>query len=414
MASIQKAISLVQVHRYEDAVAELHLVLAQDPEDDFAHYQLATTYLSMPDSDKKALEAIDGALGIQPDDADYLATKAIILNALNRHKEALVVVTNAIASDPGPYQWYARATVLMGLRRWSDALAACVKALELEPDYDSALDLKNLILRVQGNLDSAEELTMEQLSRNAESPLALANAGWTQLQRGERDKAEELFRDALRLEPDNEYARSGLVEAFKSRSRFYRLYLSWVFLLQRMEGKSQWILILGLYFGFKIGRELLSLVHPLLGVAVLVLYLGLCFGTFLAPGIGHGLLLKDRFARHALTRREKIDGVLVGGLFFGGIFLAAVGLVVEIPLLAYLGLGMLVASVPSSVVARNLSKPGQLVFGGIAALALVGALHSWFFYRETGEVISGLGAMALVAAALSTWMTAISSLVNLE
>lgn len=414
MASIQKAISLVQVHRYEDAVAELHLVLAQDPEDDFAHYQLATAYLSMPDSDKKALEAIDGALGIQPDDAGYLATKAIILNALNRDKEALVVVTNAIASDPGPYQWYARATVLMGLRRWSEALVACEKALELDPDYDSALDLKNLILRVQGNLDSAEELTMEQLSRNAESPLALANAGWTQLQKGERDKAEELFRDALRLEPDNEYARSGLVEAFKSRSRFYRLYLSWVFMLQRMEGKSRWILILGLYFGFKIGRGLLTLVHPLLGVAVLVLYLGLCFGTFLAPGIGHGLLLKDRFARHALTSREKIDGVLVGGLFFGGIFLAAIGLLIEIPILAYLGLGMLVASVPASVVARNLSRPGQLVFGGIGALAIVGALHSWFFYRETGEVISGLGGLALVAAALSTWLTAVSSLVNLD
>jgi len=42
-----------------------------------------------------------------------------------------------------------------------------------------------------------------------------------------------------------------------------------------------------------------------------------------------------------------------------------------------------------------------------------GAIHSWFFVGETGEMISGVGLLGLVAAALSTWLTSVRSLVNL-
>ncbi len=414
MASIEKAISLRNVHRYEEAVAELHLLMAQEPENALAHFQLALTYSSMPEGDKKALEAIDGAIGIEPNDPDYLSTKALILCDLGREKEALKVANDALALEPDSYQWYAKAVSLSGLRKWSDARMACDQALELDPDYDSALDLKNMLLRVQGDLGGAESGTMEQLSRNAESPMALANAGWTHLQGGDAKKAEELFREALRVDPNNEYARSGLVEAFKSRSLFYRLYLKWVFMLQRMEGKTQWILIIGLYFGYRAGRAILSQVHPGLGIAVVVVYLGLCFGTFLAPGIGSGLLLKDRFARLALTSKEKLDGLVVSGLFFGGILLAGLGLGFKLTFLAYLGCGMLIAAVPATLVVRNLSKKGQVIFGGVAVLAIVGAIHSWQFSQETGELISGVGGIALLAAMLSTWLTSSDSLVNLD
>lgn len=414
MASIEKAISLRNVHRYEDAIAELHLVLAQDPESAFAYFHLALTYSAMPAADAKALEAIDGAIAIEPTDADYLATKALILCDMDQEKKALAVSEDALALDPGSYQWYAKATSLAGLRKWSDARAACENALELDPDYDSALDLRNVILRVQGDLDSAESATMEQLSRNAESPTALSNAGWTKLQRGDRAKAEELFREALRIDPANEYARSGLIQAFKSRSLFYRLYLKWVFMLQKMEGKSQWVLMIGIYLGYRVGRELLAMVHPILGIVMIVLYLGLCFGTFLAPGIGSGLLLKDRFARLALTGKEKLDGLVVSGLFFGGAFLAGIGFLIGPGLLAYLGCGMLIAAVPAAMVMRNLSKTGQLVFGGIAVMVLVGAIHSWNFHQQTGELISGLGVIVLLLAMLSTWLASSDSLVNLE
>jgi Tfp pilus assembly protein PilF len=413
MASIEKAISLRNIHRYDDAIAELHLILAQDPENAFVFFQLALTYSATPDGDAKALESIDGALGVEPNDADYLATKALILVDLDRDKEALKVADEAVALDPDSYQWYARARALSGLRKWKDAKEACEQALEIDPDYDAALNLKNVLARVQGDLDSADMGTMQQLSRNAENPVALSNAGWTRLQRGERAKAEELFREALRIQPNNEYARSGLVEAFKSRSLFYRLYLKWVFMLQRMEGKSQWVLIIGLYLGYRVGRELLAKVHPLLGVAVVVLYLGLCFGSFLAPGIGSGLLLKDRFARLALSTREKWDGLLVSVLFLGGLLIAIVGFVAGLSFAAYLGSGMLIASVPASLVVRNLAKQGQLLFGGIALFVILGALHSWHEQPFTGDVISGIGVFALLAAMLSTWLTSSDSLVRL-
>lgn len=414
MASLEKAMSLMAVHRHEDAVAELHRLLAREPEFSPAHYQLALAYSAMPDAGEKALEAIDRAIALDADDADYLATKALILCDLDRAKEGLKVAEEALSLDPGSFQWYAKASALMGLRKWRDALTACECAQELDPDYDAALNLRTLLVRVTGNLEAAESGSLEQLSRRPEDPVALSNAGWTYLERGERAKAEELFREALRIDPNDEYARDGLLQAFKSRSLFYRVYLKWVFLLQRMEGKSQWLLIIGLYLGYRVGRAALDQIHPVLGGVVVLAYLLLVFGTFLAPGIGNGLLLKDRLARLALTAREKWDGLLVAGLFFGGMALAALGFALALDFLIFLGCGMLVGAIPSSLVARNLSKTGQLLFSGVVALALLGAIHSWMGYQQGGELISDLGLMAVVSAALSTWLSSVDSLVKLS
>jgi hypothetical protein len=52
----------------------------------------------------------------------------------------------------------------------------------------------------------------------------------------------------------------------------------------------------------------------------------------------------------------------------------------------------------------------------LRSLIEAGTIHSWFFVGETGEIISGvglLGLLGLVAAAFSTWLTSVRSLVNL-
>jgi hypothetical protein len=376
------------------------------------------TYLGMPEHEEKALPSIDDALAIDADDSDYLAMKSLILSNLEREKEGLTVADQAIAINPGPFQWYVRAIALAEARLWQGAHDACEKALELDPDFEGAANLQNNILRAQGKLDDSERSTMAQLARNAENPDALANAGWTKLQQHDPKKAEELFRESLRIEPQNENARDGLIESYKARSLFYRLYLRWVFLLQKMEGKNQWAVIIGFYLLYRFGRAAMSNIHPALGVAVVVLYLVLAFGTFIAPGIGHFLILKDRIARLSLNQRERRDGLAVGGSFFLGLLLVILGFTALPSALAILGGAFILATIPFSLVFRNIRTKGQLLFGGIAlfdiaagAFALSqGALIATLFDGPAGPLVT----IAILATFLSTWISAVPSLVRLR
>ena len=64
---------------------------------------------------------------------------------------------------------------------------------------------------------------MEALGRNPENAHTNANQGWSLLHGGQPGKALEHFREALRLDPDLEFARAGMVEALKADPLgFYR------------------------------------------------------------------------------------------------------------------------------------------------------------------------------------------------
>ena len=416
MASLQRAQQLRNLHRNDDALAEIKLVLAQDPDNAEAFAELTITLLDMDGRKKEALEAINSAIALEADDPEYLAMKSVVLSALDREKEALIVADDALRFSPGPFQWYAKAVAHAGLRQWSAAETACNRALEIDSDYDSVLNLKNNVLRMQGRLEEASRNTEVQLSRNAENPHALANAGWTHLQRGDFKKSEELFREALRSDAENEFARSGLVEAYKARSLFYRLFLKWVFFLQKMEGKSQWILIIGIYLIYRLGRSALEKIHPGLGVAVMVLYLLFVLGAFIAPGIGHFLLLKDKLARLSLDAREKWDGIIVGGLFFGGILITAIGALISIEGLVFVGGSWVVATVPAALVFRNYSRNGQFLFGGIALFAIITGLTCLYHSLTFGDPFAGrAGSMigiSLLGVVLSTWFANSDSLMK--
>ena len=415
MASLEYAQLLRERHRTDEAIAQIKLVLAEEPDNADAHFLLALTYLSAEGKKREALKSIDSAIAIEADNPEFLSAKSIILSSLDRGKEALSVAETAMGFDPGPFQWYAKGIAHTELRQWSQAEVACNRALEIDADYEEALNLKNNILRIQGKLDQADLASAAQLSRNAENPDALANAGWAQLHRGDHKKAEELFRDALRSEPENEYARSGLVEAYKARSLFYRLYLKWCFLLSRMEG-NQWVIIIGIYLAYRFGRAILSQIHPVLGVILGIVYLLLVFGVFIAQGIGHFLLFKDRLTRLTLDRREKLDGLAVGGLFFGGVIAALSGVAFGSSGLLFLGIGFVMACIPSALVFRNYSRTGQLLFGGVALLCIFTGAGALIMSLTKGEAmhppIDGLFSFSLLATVICTWLANVKSLMR--
>ncbi|MCW1886439.1 tetratricopeptide repeat protein [Luteolibacter flavescens] len=404
--------------RYPEAIAALHQHLALDPDSFLAHYELAVTRLIEGESYRKALEDVDRAVALSPENPSAHAIRSAILLSLDRDSDALAAADKAIGMDPEfAFAWVCRGKALLAKRQLPESEAAARRALELDADFSDASNLLSTVLRLQKRFGEAEVEIDRHLERDPENAWTFATAGWTALNRSQREKAENLFREALRLDPGMEHARLGLREAYKARSPFYRLFLKWVFFLNRHSEKNRWLIIIGIIVAFRFGRELLSMIHPLAAVPLVVAYLLLTFGSWLASGLGHFLLLKDSLARLSLNRQEKLDGLAVGGLFFGGLLLLVLGLTVLPAGIAFVGGAMIGASIPGSLIFDNPSVKGRIVFG-LTTLTILGcgaliclhdfrrAVHEPLMNDATGKMLT----VALVALAATTWIGGIPAL----
>ncbi|MBK1827265.1 tetratricopeptide repeat protein [Haloferula rosea] len=403
--------------RYEEAIAAARQYLSQQPDDYQGYLELALCYYEQSGSLQDALDAIDRAISLNPIHPGLHAIRSGILHGLDRFKDALAAADKAIALDPefAP-AWFYRGNAQCGLRLLTDAEESANKALELDPDLQSASNLLSMILRMQQRFDEAEVNISRHLERDPEDPWTFATAGWTALNRGDQDKAQELFREALRLNPEMEHARLGLREAYKARSPVYRLFLKWCFFLQRYSEKNQWLIIIGIYLGYRFGVVLLQTLHPLAAVPLIAGYLLFAFGGWLASGLGNFLLLKDPLARLTLNQREKLDGLTVGGFFFGGLAVLVVGALFFPLHVTFLGMALMGAAIPASLIFGEVSALGQKIFIAVTLAVVTCAIASQFQLAPPGSdsVFNATGGklmtFVILAVVGTSWLGMIPSL----
>jgi tetratricopeptide (TPR) repeat protein len=402
---LDQAVYLRDRHRHEEAIAALHRHLAVFPDDFDGHYELAVTRHAQGGNHKTALEDIQRAIGLDPEAPHAHALRSSILDSLERHDEALAAADEALRLDAEyPFAWFCKGHALLGKHRLAEAEQAARQALALDPEHSGSSNLLATVLRLQKRFDDAQVEIDRHLARDPENAWTFATSGWTALHQGDVKRAEQLFRESLRLDPEMEHARIGLREAYKGRSFLYRLFLRWVFFLQRYSEKNRWLVIIGLYLAYRFGSALLSAIHPLAAVPLIIAYLLLCFGTWLASGLGHFLLLKDPLVRLTLNAEEKRDGLLVGGLFFGGAIVLIAGLTVLPFGIAFLGGAMMAAAVPGSMVFDNPSTKGRLLFTAITLTVL--ACGTAIALRAKGDSpLDDISRQFLLVGALATMAT---------
>ncbi len=413
--NFQAAVRLRQLRRFDQAEAELKLHLASEPDDAAAYAELALCLKEEERRLPEALAAIERAVGLDPEEPSFQGWRCFILCQMERGEEALAAAYAAISMDPEYANgWAEQSRAYHVLRRWKDSEAAARKALALAPDHSVALNLLSSALQMQGKSESGIGVAEQLLARDPEESYAHANMGWAKLRLQNYKEAEVHFREALRLEPGQEFARSGLIECFKARAPHYRLFLRWSFWMSRFSEGQQWGIWIAMYVLYRVGRGMMASVHPVAVGAVVAIWLAFAFGSHLASGLGHALLLFDRSARLCLTRLERLDGALVGGLVFSGLVAGGLGLTALPQPVAYAGLLLFAAAVPGAYAVLNTRLAGRWAFGAITALSVAGAIHQiytaviapwqtdppeWFFFP-------------LLACVLSTWLGNSSKLVK--
>lgn len=314
-SSLHRGYLLVQQQRWELAEKELRLCLADDPNRAEGHSLLALCLIQRKQFDEATREAKEG-VHLAPENAAAHYMLSRVYYERNQFTEAEESAREALRLDPFDadyFGWLAR--ILFTRRRWHEALDAADQGLALDGEHVDCANLRAMALVKLGRKLDAENTIGSALERNPENADSHANLGWTLLEQRQPEKALHHFREALRLEPNMEWARLGIIEAMKSRYLIYRLILGYFLWMMKLSERAQIFIVIGGYLGFRALREI-ARQNPqlrLFVLPILIAYIGFAVMTWLAVPLFNLVLRLSRFGRLALSREEISTSNWVGG-----------------------------------------------------------------------------------------------------
>ncbi|MGP0069356.1 MAG: tetratricopeptide repeat protein [Isosphaeraceae bacterium] len=411
----QRGIVLFQQGRYDLADREFRQELASDPDNPQAHAFLALC-LSEQKRNDDALREADEAVRLEPDEAFGHYARGRILCDQERFKDAEAAAREAIRLDPVNAGYFGLlAGAEMGRRRWAEALDAAGRGLAIDPEDPGCTNLRAMALVQLGRKDEAEQALGSALANDPENALTHANQGWALLHQGDHQRALEHFREALRIDPNLDWARGGIVEALKARYLIYRLMLRFFLWIGRQSTVAQWVVILAIVFGRSILASI-ARTHPALEpfvLPVLALTFGFLLLTWIASPLFNLLLRLNRFGRLALSRDQRISSTWIGACFVAaaGFFVTDLVHPTSLTFLGMMYFGFLL--MPLAVTFnRPPGKPRRVmaVYTGsvalmglpILSLALLGPASPW----KDGKLASELFTYCIYGSVFSTWIAA--------
>jgi tetratricopeptide (TPR) repeat protein len=298
----QRGQLLFEQGRYEQAIGEFQMHLGQKAEDPLTHALMAMCFTRL-DKLREATEHAQRAIHLSPDVSIGYHALAVVMLERNRLREARQLIEEAIRLKPHEADYFAiLASIHLQQSRWKDALEAANQGLQIEPEHGVCTNLRAQALVKLGDRAAAAATMGEALARRPDDAWTHANQGWALLHEREPYKALEHFREALRLEPGNEWARAGIIEAMKARNFVYRWMLAYFLWMARLPPGAQWGLIIGLFIGNRVvatvsrnSPALAPFLQPLL-----YCYIAFVLMTWLAEPLSNLVLRLSRFGRHAL------------------------------------------------------------------------------------------------------------------
>ncbi|MHB1133093.1 MAG: tetratricopeptide repeat protein [Chloroflexota bacterium] len=405
---MDRARILYDQRRFELAAAEIRRALVADPNNHLAHGLLALC-LSQTDQHAEAVAAAGEAVRLAPDEpfAHYALGHALL--GAERLSDAEAAASEAVRLDPEDADNFALLAAIRAERgRWRQVLQAAEEGLALDPEHPSCTNFRAMA-QVRLRQHRAAGKTIETaLARDPENAFTHANQGWALLHQANHDQALVHFREALRLRPDSDWAREGLITALKAKHRLYGLLLRYFLWMSTLAPRVRWGVMLGAYFLYEILRvvarrnaELAPWITP-----VLLFYTAFAVLTWVADPLFDLLLRLDRFGRYALTREQEQAANLVGACLVGALVALLVGLLTgqTVAFLAVLVCGLLMVPVAAIFKCRaGRARTGMALYTGLLAVLVLAGL-GLLALQPRQAAGSVLLVLALGGAFLSTWI----------
>ena len=312
--NVQRGLHLYEQNRYTDAEREFRQAVGSDPNDAYVRAMLGLT-LSHQERFDEAEREIREALKLDPGLPFVHYARAFVLDDRRRYGEAESSIAEAISMEPEDADFYALlAQIRLNQRNWKGALEAAETGLQIDAEHVGCTNLRAMALVNLGRKEEAGLTIDAALAKDPENSVTHANQGWALLHAGDNKRALEHFRESLRLDPQNEWARQGIIEALKAQNFLYAWMLKYFLWMSRLSENMQWVVILGAFFGMRILRAV-EKANPQFAPYIFpiqVLYLIFVFLTWTANPLFNLLLRLNKFGRMVLNREEIIASNWVG------------------------------------------------------------------------------------------------------
>ena len=304
---------LLSQGRPELAEKELRQALVSQPNDSNCHALLAICLLERKQYTDATDEAAQ-AIHLAPDNSFSHYVMAEVMYHRNRYEESRQAVDVAIGLDPYDPDYFALAAAIdLEQKNWKAALKSAKQGLEVQPDHVRCINLRAMALTKLGRTDEAKHSIDVALLNAPEDSYTHANQGWTLLNQSKPTDAMNHFKEALRLDPNSEFARAGIVEAMKARNIIYRWLLQGFLLLSRYSGRVQLLIILGLLFGQRalvMLTDSFPILQPLTPF-IIIAYIGLIWLSWCGTMLFNLVLRFDNFDRLVLSAKERMQSNIV-------------------------------------------------------------------------------------------------------
>tara|TARA_A100001391_G_scaffold108434_1_gene72874 strand:+ start:1750 stop:3024 length:1275 start_codon:yes stop_codon:yes gene_type:complete len=410
---LRRASMLLEQRRYSAAQSELRQVLAENPEHTYAHALLSLALAQdervgdaarTPEHREQLIESTRHAeSAIASDPNDSLGFYALAFSRLQRGDcpAAIEAGQTAIALDPYDADSYAIvAGAQLQSRHYAEALETAEQGLKVDPEHGSCTNIRSLALERLGRGGEAIVAAQAQLSRQPDDSTAHAAVAYAHLNQGEYKEAQLAFREALRLDPTDEFARRGMIEAINSSNFFYRILHRYFVWMGRLDQRVAFALMIGFYLLIQNIDRLADAV-PFLAPYTSVIVMGyviFALTTWIASPLMNTALRLHPFGRHLLNGKERLTSTLIAILMGCALLSLAAGLIWFN--LTYAMAGVMYCFLLSVFVVATMNMPtraGRIGIGIASAVVAILPFAGMFLYFVYGSLAIQLGSQMLAA-----------------
>lgn len=318
---LQRGQHLYNMGHFKEAEAEFKKVLSEDPNHAFGLAMMALVYLET-DRKEEALPVAQMALGQAPWSPFIFYVMARVQFFNRQIEEALASLAQGRNVDPEDPDFYMlEAQIYFHQSKWEEALAAAVAGMELDPENVHLVNLRAQCLVKLNRKTEASQTLDYALQKAPENSYSHANKGWVNIEKDKYNDAIASFKEALRLDASNEYAKHGLKEAIKGKNILYRGVLKYFLWMGKLAEKGQWAVIIGAYIAYQIIIKISAAypaIAPLL-YPLIVFYIIFAFSTWIARPISNLFLRFHPLGKLTLSDDEIMGSNIAGALMFGAI-----------------------------------------------------------------------------------------------
>ncbi len=311
---------LLDTHRPADAATEARAGLGAEPENRDLLHLLCMALIKQQKLDEARAVAAN-LTRLAPEWADAHMITCVLEMEAKRFKAAERAAKEARRLAPfSAVPRFNLASCYLAQQFWHSALVEAEAGLALDPQNAGCARARSLALLQTGHEAESVDAAKGALHHNPEDSHSQLVAGWATLGAGDYQDAVGHFTEALRLDPTDESAKAGLVEALKNRNWFYRSLLAFALLLSRHSRDMLWILRVGVFVSLAVAKGAAGNIFSMLGLAIILTMFFLGLAGYAVTHLFNFLLMLDPKTRHALSEKQRTQATVAGTLaMLGGL-----------------------------------------------------------------------------------------------